>query len=200
MDSILAIPNWLIKFQNRFISRKEQDETRRNDFNLAVERVAEKRAPHGGVNQQILMKTNQYSLTNDDIVAFVEFSFAQSASRRRYLQRMRIITFVCMLISLSLVSWLTKSYIFIVLGGPISFAFYLQYPNMMKTIAINAIKKKYLDGENENIYPERTIDIQSEKIILNNEKSESSIAWKSIENYWKTINTFIFLLRQRRPL
>lgn len=127
------------------------------------------------------MKTNQYSLTNDDIVAFVEFSFAQSASRRRYLQRMRIITFAGLLTSLSLVSWITKLYIFIVLGGPISFAFFLQYPHMMKTIAINAIKRNYLEGENKNIFPERTIDIQPEKIIVNNEKNESSVTWKSIE-------------------
>ena len=97
------------------------------------------------------------------------------------MQRMRIITFVCMLLSLSLVSWITKSYIFILLGGPISFAFFLQYPNMMKTIAINPIKRNYLDGENENIFPERTIDMHPEKIILNNEKNVRSITWKSIE-------------------
>jgi len=43
----------LIKYERydveQFVGRVEQSETRHNDLNHAVERAAEKRAPHGGV-------------------------------------------------------------------------------------------------------------------------------------------------------
>ncbi len=132
------------------------------------------------------MKTNQYRLTIDDIVAFAEFDFGQSGSRRQYLQRMRIFTLFGMLMIFAFVSWIAKSYTYIVLGGPASFAFFLQYPNMIKRIGINSIKRTYLEGENKNIFAERTIDIQPEKIIVNTEYSESSTIWKSIEKLLET--------------
>lgn len=138
------------------------------------------------------MKTNQYSIAIEDIVAFAEFDFGQSQSRRRYLQRMRILTSIAMLIILTLVSWIAKSYTYIILGGPASVAFFLQYPNIIKRVGINSIKRTYLEGENKNIFAGRTIDILPDKIIVNTEYSESSISWKAIEKLLEN-DKYIFI-------
>lgn len=138
------------------------------------------------------MKTNQYSIAIEDIVAFAEFDFGQSHIKKRYLQRLRILTSISLLIILALVSWIAKSYTYIMLGGPASFAFFLYYPNMIKRFGINSIQRTYLEGENKNIFSERTIEILPGKIIVNTKFSESSISWKSIERLLEN-NEYIYI-------
>ncbi len=123
----------------------------------------------------------QYSNTIEDIIAFAEFYFVNSQTRQKYLRRMRVINLVGLILIFAFISWIAKSYTYLIVGIIGSVAFFLQYPNMMKRIGINSVKRTYLEGDNKAVFAVRHLKVEPDKIKVSTEYGESTATWKSIE-------------------
>lgn len=134
----------------------------------------------------------QYTNTAEDILAFAEFDFVNSPTRQKYLRRLRVAILLGMILICAFVSWIAKSYTYIMVGSIGAVAFFIQYPDMIKRITINSLKRTYLEGDDKAAFAMRKLTVDQDKIKVVTENGESSRAWKSIEKVMENEN-YIFI-------
>jgi len=134
----------------------------------------------------------QYTNTIEDIIEFAEFCFENSQTRQTHMRRMRVITLVGMILMFAIVSWIAKSYTYLILGTIAAVAFFIQYPDMIKRIATNLVKRPYLERDNKAVFAARHLTVEPDKIKVTTEYGESTADWKVIEKVMENAK-YIFI-------
>lgn len=134
----------------------------------------------------------EYKNSLADITAFAGFHFDHSETIKRTIQRNRYLHVIGMLITLALVSWIARSYTYLLVGVPVTVIYFIQFPNMMKKIGSNSVKRSYLEGQNIGLFDSRKISLTPEKILIASAYGESSINWRTVEKILEN-DKFIFI-------
>lgn len=133
-----------------------------------------------------------YKNTLDDISAFAGFHFDHSETARLTIQRTRHLFSITMLIILALISWIVKSYTYLLVGVPVTIIFFIQFPDMMRTISINLVKRRYLEDRNIGLFEPLKISFSPDKILITSKHRENTVSWDSFNKILEN-DQFIYL-------
>jgi len=134
----------------------------------------------------------EYKNSLDDINAFAGYHFDHSETAKRTIQRTRYLSVIGMLIILALISRIARLYTYLFVGVPVAVIYFIQFPNMMKKIGANSVKRSYMEGRNIGLFEPRKISLTPERILVTSAYGESAVNWRTVEKILEN-DKFIFM-------